>query len=111
MIFTERDQVVQTLAANRTDDSFHEWVLPRAPGGCNDFLDLHAGYPPARLLAVDLVAIPQEEARRRLLRKCFDDLLRGPGGARMLGDIEVKQASGSDLESNEYIKDTEAYRH
>ena len=29
----------------------------------------------------------------------------------MFGDIEVKQTSGSDLEGNEYIEDTEAYRH
>ena len=29
----------------------------------------------------------------------------------MIRDVEVKQTSGSDLECNEYIKDTEAYRH
>lgn len=29
----------------------------------------------------------------------------------MLGDIEVKQTSGSDLKGNEYIKDTEACRY
>jgi hypothetical protein len=29
----------------------------------------------------------------------------------MLGDMEVEQTSRSDLEGNEYIKDTEAYRH
>src|SRR5262245_33389571 len=93
MIFTKHDQVIQTLATNRTDDSFHEWILPRTSGGCNDLLDLHASYPPAKLFAVDLVAIPQEEARCRLFRKCFDDLLRGPGGGRMLGDIEVRHTS------------------
>jgi hypothetical protein len=29
----------------------------------------------------------------------------------MIRDIEMKQTSGSDLERNEYIKDTEAHRH
>jgi hypothetical protein len=29
----------------------------------------------------------------------------------VFGDIEVEQTSGSELESNKYIKDTEAYRH
>ena len=38
-------------------------------------------------------------------------LLQRPLRSRMFGDIEMKQTSGSDLERNEYIKDTEAYRH
>jgi hypothetical protein len=29
----------------------------------------------------------------------------------VFGDIEVKHTSGSDLKGNEYITDTEAYRH
>src|SRR5215813_274749 len=93
MIITEHNHVIQTLATNRADYSFHEWILPRTPGGCNDFLDLHAGYPPAEIFAVDLVTIPQEKARRRLFWQGFDDLLRSPLSSRVLGHIEVNDAS------------------
>jgi len=32
MILTEYNHVIQTLATNRTDYPFHEWILPRTPG-------------------------------------------------------------------------------
>src|SRR5262245_59455427 len=92
MIFTEHNQMIHTLPTDRTDYSFHERILPRTPGGCNDFLYLHASYPPTELFAVDLVTIPQEKARRRLFWKGFDDLLRSPGRRRMFCHIEVNNA-------------------
>jgi hypothetical protein len=46
-----------------------------------------------------------------IAREGLPQLLQGPIRSRMFGDIEVKQTSESDLESNEYIEDTEAYRH
>src|SRR5215510_6998393 len=85
--------MIETLATNRTDYSFHEWILPRTPGGCDDFLDLHASYPLAELFAIDLVAIPQKKARRRLFRKGFNDLLRGPDGR--LSEISIPSLSNS----------------
>lgn len=45
-----------------------------------------------------------------IARKRFRQLLQSPLRRRMLRDIEVEQTPGSDLEGNEYIKDTEAYR-
>src|SRR5215475_9703743 len=93
MIFAETNHMIQTLLTNRTDYSFHEWILPRTPGGCKDFLDLHASNPPAEIFAVDLVTIPQEKARRRLFWKGFDELLRSPGRCRMFCHIEVNDAS------------------
>ena len=46
-----------------------------------------------------------------IAREGFPQLPQGPLRRRMFGDIEVKQTSGSDLEGNEYIKDTETHRH
>jgi len=43
----------------------------------------------AERLAVDRVAIAQQPAGRRVIRKRLNDLLRGPGGRRMLRDVEV----------------------
>jgi hypothetical protein len=37
-------------------------------------------------------------------------LLQGPFRRRVFGDMEMYESSGSDLEGNQYIKDTEAGR-
>ena len=58
-----------------------------------------------------LVSIVQKKLVVLIARKRFPQLLKSPRRRRMLGDIEVKQTSGSDLKRNEYIKDTEAYRY
>ena len=58
-----------------------------------------------------LVSIVQQKLVILIARKGFPQLLEGPLRRRVFGDIEMKQTSGSELESNEYIKDTEAYRH
>ena len=55
-----------------------------------------------------LVSIVQQKLVVLIARKGFPQLLQSPLRSRMLGDIEVKQTSGSDLKGNEYIKDTEA---
>jgi hypothetical protein len=43
----------------------------------------------AERLAVNRVAIAQQPAGHRVLRRRLNDLLRGPGGRWMLRDIEV----------------------
>jgi hypothetical protein len=56
------------------------------------------------------VSIVQQKPVILIARKDFPQLLQGPLRGRVFGDIEVKQASGSELKGNEYIKDPEAYR-
>jgi len=56
--------------------------------------------------------IMEEELTIHDRREHFSQLLQSPFRRRMFGDIEMYKTSGSDLESNEYIKDTEeAGRH
>ena len=55
-----------------------------------------------------LVSIMEQKLVIPIAGKGFAQLLQSPLRSRMLGDIEVKQAPRSDLERNEYIKDTEA---
>jgi hypothetical protein len=55
--------------------------------------------------------IMQEKLAIAIARKCFSQLLQRPFRRRMFGDIEMYETPGSDLESNEYIKDTEVGRH
>jgi hypothetical protein len=54
-----------------------------------DLFDTHASDSLAEHLSVDRVAIAQQPSGRRVIRKRLNDLLRGPGGRRMLHDIEV----------------------
>src|SRR2546425_8047907 len=53
--FAENQNVIQTLAADRADESLREGILPRAVGRREDFLDPYALHSVAKLLAVDLV--------------------------------------------------------
>jgi hypothetical protein len=56
-------------------------------------LNSHSSESPAELFTEYLISISQEEAWRGFTRKRFDDLLRGPGGGRMLGNIEMRHTS------------------
>src|ERR1700760_2292168 len=58
-----------------------------------------------------LVSVVQKKFVVLIAREGLPQLLQSPLRRRMLGDIEVEQTSRSDLEGNEYIKDTEAYPH
>jgi hypothetical protein len=71
--------VIQTLAADRTDQLFDESILPRTPGRCDHFFDLHPHDSPPKLFAVNRLMISQQEAWRRFVLERFDDLLRRPG--------------------------------
>jgi hypothetical protein len=41
MTLIENDRVVQTFAADGSDDAFDERILPRRPGRDHDFFDTH----------------------------------------------------------------------
>jgi len=90
MVFAKHDYVIQTLPADRTEQSFHERILPRAPRHRNHFLDLHSHDSQPKVFAVNLVTIAQQEARSGLLRESLNDLLRRSGSRRMLGYVEVQ---------------------
>ncbi len=93
MRLAQNDQVIQTLAAQGSDQSLRERILPGAERGGNDFGDAHAGDAVPKHVAVNSVAIPQEPARRGLVRKGFNDLLGRPRGRRMVRDRQVDDSS------------------
>ena len=90
--FVEDQDMVEALAADRTDQALDEWILPRAVWRREDFLDLHSRHAVAELLAIDLVTVAQEMGGRRVVRERVDDLLSGPGGGGVLGHVEVDDA-------------------
>ena len=68
------------------------WILPRAVGSREDFLDPYALHSVAKLLAVDLVTVAQEIGGRGVVRAGGHDLMGGPARGGVLGHVEVDDA-------------------
>src|SRR5262245_35597592 len=80
MVLADDDQVVQALAADRSDDSLGVGVLPGRLWGGEDFPDTDRSDDPPELVAVGTIPIPQQVARLGAAPgKGLPDLLRGPG--------------------------------
>jgi hypothetical protein len=104
MALAQDDYVVETLTADRSDQALDEGVLPRGTGCAHDLVDAHAFEAVAKGRAVNAVAIPHQILGGVVVGECFDDLLCGPSGRGMLGDVEVQYASavmGDDKEDKE----------
>jgi hypothetical protein len=77
--FAEDENVIQTLASDRTDEALGKRILPGAVRRREDFGDPHALQAALKLMAVDLIAVAHEKGRRGVIREGVDDLLGGPG--------------------------------
>ena len=108
MSFAQDENVIQTLAPDRADQALHERVLPGAVRRGEDFGDPHALHAMAKLLAVNLVTIAQEIGGRGIVRERVHDLLGGPGGGGMRGDVEVDDPPTMVGEHDEDEEDAEA---
>ena len=106
--FAEDKDVVETLAADRTDQALGERILPGAVWRRENFLDLHPLHAVAELMAIDLVTVAQEVGRRGVVRERVHDLLGGPGGGGVLGDVEVDDPPAMVGKHDEDEQDTQA---
>jgi hypothetical protein len=90
--FIHDDHVIETLASDGADDPLRIPVLPRGARSGAEFLDAHTtrrgGERDKRV-----VAVVNEIARGRVLRKGLAELLRGPERGRMCGHREVDNAT------------------
>ena len=91
--FVPDDHVVEALPPDGADDPFDEWVLPGRPRGREDLLDPQASYRVAECLAVDTVPVADEETRSVGPRPRLAELLGGPDGRRVGGDVDVHDPS------------------
>ena len=71
MSFPQDEEMVETVAPDRTDQALGERILPGAVWRRENFLDLHALHAMAELLAIDLVTVAQEVGRRESSGNAF----------------------------------------
>jgi hypothetical protein len=77
-------------------------------GAVRNLLGSHALHAVPKWLTVDLVAVAEEIGRRGLVRKGVHDLLSGPVGGGVLGQVEVDDAPAVVGEDDEDEEDAEA---
>jgi hypothetical protein len=71
---TEDDDVIETFAANGSDETLDVRALPRTQRSGDDFLNADRDDTTAKRLAVDAVTISQQPAGRRLVGEGVHDL-------------------------------------
>ena len=72
-----------------TNDSFDERMLTRGARCRTDLIDPETLDATVEVRSVDLIPVPQHEARHAIPRIGVDDLLRAPFSRGMFRDIEV----------------------
>ena len=89
----QHNDVIQTLAADRTDQAFDVWILPGRSPRRDNLFNAHVGHTRFELVPVDAISIANQEARDFVVGECFDNLLCRPLGRRVLGHVEVDHRS------------------
>ena len=99
------DDVVQALAANTADDPLHETILPRTPWCRSDLLNAHPLHSCREVLPIDTIAISNQITWSAIIGKPFNNLLCRPHSSRVLGDIEMQDATPVMRKNHEDIQD------
>src|ERR1700681_4521576 len=88
MRLAQDDEMVNTLAPDRSDQPFGKAILPRR-GWCSRLVPNTHGAQSARDdAAIDPVAIADQVARGLIPRKCLRDLACNPFRRRICGDVD-----------------------
>src|SRR2546425_219798 len=99
--FVEHEEVIETFAPDRPDHTLHKGILPGGSWGYEDLANPQAFGASGEHLAVDRIAIPEEILRGRRILERLDDLLGGPGGGGVIGDIDVDECPAVVAEHDE----------
>jgi hypothetical protein len=91
--FAQDEDVIQTLAPDRANEPLREGVLPRVVGRGQHFPDTHALHSVPERVTIDAVAIAEKIGGSGVVGERLHDLLGGPSGGGMLGDVEVEDAA------------------
>src|SRR5262245_31910434 len=106
----DHDDVIETFASNRSDDTLGEGILPGCPRGDEDLANPQTLHPPREHIAVDGVPIAEQVLRRRLFWEALDQLVGGPGGGGVVGDVDMDEFSTVVSKDQEREEQTEGER-
>src|SRR5881397_1698641 len=93
MPFVDHDDVIEAFPSNRPDDALGEGILPGRSRGDEDLANPQVFRPTCEHVAVDGVPIAEQVLGRCLVRKALDELLGGPGGGWVVGDVDLDEFS------------------
>jgi len=100
----------EALAPHRADESFGEGILPPAVWRGWHVSESHARDAVSEHGAVDPVAIAEERGGGGVVREGVDELLSGPAGGGMRGDVEVDDVPAVVSEHDENEEHPQARR-
>src|SRR5580700_3354514 len=109
-VFAPDDHVIDTLPANRPYDAFHVGTLPGRPSCREHFLDAQRLDLPREFEAENVVAITPQVTGNLVKREGLPQLLAGPLGGGMGGDIEMQDATAVVSQHEEHVEGLEANR-
>src|SRR6202048_2009680 len=93
MCLAQNDDVIQTLAPDRSDQPFGKAVLPRR-SWCDRLVpNAHGAQSACDDGNIDAIPIAYHVARSLIPRECFCDLARNPFGGRMCCDADPDHLS------------------
>ena len=93
VLLIENDEMIKALVTDGTDQPLNERILPGRSRRSDHFLDAHATETPLEDVAVDTIAITNQESRRLIKWKRFDHPLSRPRGRWVCWDVEVNDAT------------------
>src|SRR5437868_12888993 len=101
------NDVVHTLAPDRSDQPFGKAILPRR-GWCSGLVpDAHGAQSACDDAAIDPIPIADQVARSLIPRKCLRYLTRNPFCRRIAGDVDPDEVSAVEPDDDEGIKQVE----
>src|SRR6202011_3076368 len=110
MSLTRDNDVVQTLAPGRSDNSFDKAILP-GRGWCNRFVpNAHCSQSACDNGAVDPIVVPDHITGSPIPRKCLGDLACNPLRCRVGCDVDPYEISAMKPHDHKAIQQFEANR-
>jgi hypothetical protein len=107
MGLTQDDDMIQALAADRSDQPFGEAILPRRGWRGRPVPNAHGAQSACDDAAKDPIPIADEVARSLIPRKCLRDLTSNPFCRRVCCDIDPDEVSAVEPDNDEGIEQVE----
>ena len=110
MVFVEDDEVVETLAAKRPDDSFRNSVRTRRVNGRGDRVDADPSGALAEVATIDRIAIALQMPWLVAPGCCLDQLTPDPRGGRVGRHVHVHQLAPTMGDEDQHVQYPERQR-